>query len=97
MGKTVWIFREIKMSKILILGVALSLLFLGGSFFSVQAASELSFNGCSLLSSSSLCGSRNGDRDTMSRQKSPAASQAPFKYDTNEKVDFSNGFWQDMG
>ena len=85
------------MSKILILGMALWLLFLSGSFFSVQAGSELNFKGCPLFSSSSLCGSRNMDKDTMTNQESPSSSQGPCKYDTNEKVDFSNGFWQDMG
>ena len=84
-------FKEIKMNKILILGMALSLLFLSGSFFSVQAGCEFSFNGCPPLSSSFLCGSGSMDKGTMTGQESPAA------YDSNEKIDFSNGFWQNMG
>ncbi|MFZ0930760.1 MAG: hypothetical protein WAN11_19290 [Syntrophobacteraceae bacterium] len=84
------------MSKKLILGMALSLLFLNGSFFSVQAGCKLSFNGSPLLSSSSPCGSKNMDKATMTRQQSPATSQGPFKYDTNKNGDLSNDSWQDM-
>lgn len=84
-------FKEIKMNKILILGIALSLLFLSGSFFSIQAGCEFSFNGCPPLSSSFLCSSESIDKGTMTRQENPAT------YDTHEKIDFSNGFWQDMG
>ena len=85
------------MSKILILGMALSLLFLSGAFFSAQAECKLSFNGCPPLSSSYLCGSGNMDKDTMTRQKSSATSQGPLKCGSNWKMDFSNGFWKNMG
>ena len=84
------------MSKLLILGMALSLLFLSGSFFGAQAGCELRSNGCPPYSSSYLCSSNNMDRDTMTKQNNPATSQEPFNYDTNKKEDFGNGFWQDM-
>jgi hypothetical protein len=89
-------FQEKKMSKVLIFGMALSLLFVSGSFFGAQAGCELRSNGCPPYSSSYLCGSRNIDKDTMTNQESPATSSGPFNYDTNKKEDLWNGFWQDM-
>ncbi|SPF40359.1 exported hypothetical protein [Syntrophobacter sp. SbD1] len=85
------------MSKILILGMALSLLFLSGTFFSSQAGCKLSPDGCTPLSSFYLCGSTNMDNNTMSQQKSPATSQDPVKCNPKWKVDFSNGLWEYMG
>ena len=76
------------MGKQLILGMAFWLLFVGGSFFSAQAC-EIDFNGCLPSHYASFCGttcaSKDMDKNTMTRQESPAASQGPSKYDTNAK------------
>ncbi|MGO9017259.1 MAG: hypothetical protein ACLQVJ_02810 [Syntrophobacteraceae bacterium] len=79
------------MGKQLIFGMALSLLFVSGLSFSAQAC-ELAFNGCMPPNYSSLCGttcvSKDMDKNTMTKQESPATSQGPSKSDANKK----NGF-----
>jgi hypothetical protein len=90
-------FSGEQMSKILILAIAISLLFVSGSFFGAQAGGKSGFKGCPLFSSSS-CGLNDADRDTMAPgQERQPAGQGSFGHDTNPKVDFSGGFWQDMG
>jgi hypothetical protein len=90
-----WCFMEIKVSKKLILGMVLSLLLVSGSFFSVQAACDLGSNDsspnsftCSLWGS--RCDSRDADRDTVGKHKSPAASQGSSYSDTNRKDGISS-------
>lgn len=83
------------MRRMLIPGIALSLLFLSGSFFSALAVCQLNFNGCPPRSSSSLCSSTDADRDTMAGHESPWTSQGTFKYDTDKKAGLSNDFKQD--
>ena len=70
------------MGKQLIIGMALSLLFVSGSFFSAQACG-LAFNGCIPPNYSSLCGttcvSKDMDKNTMPKQESPATNQGQGK------------------
>lgn len=86
-------FMEIKLSKKLILGMALSLLLAGGSFFSAQAGCDLGLNGSSAHSTCSLFGSqapRDADMDATAKQECPAASQGPYGYETNKKDGISS-------
>ncbi|MGO9374742.1 MAG: hypothetical protein ACLQBD_21950 [Syntrophobacteraceae bacterium] len=78
------------MSKKLILGITLSLLFVSGSFFSVRAAWDLGSNRCPSHSSScSLFGphgaSSDVDKDKMTKEEKPATSKEPLKLDTDTK------------
>jgi hypothetical protein len=93
-----WCFMEIKLSKKLIFGMVLSLLLVGGSFFSLKAlswpgssSSSPPSHTCSLWDST--CASRDPDKDTMGKEEGPAASQGPSEYDTNKK----NGISSDSG
>jgi hypothetical protein len=78
------------MSKNLILEMALSLLLVSGSFFSAQAACDLSSHRCPPHSSScSLFGphgaAKDADRDSVTKQESSATSKEPLKQDTDTK------------
>jgi len=78
------------MSKKLILGITLSLLFVSGSFFATRAACDLGSNRCSSHSSQcSLFGphgaSRDVDKDKMTEQEKPETNKEPLKPDADTK------------
>jgi hypothetical protein len=78
------------MYKNLILGMTLSLLLVGGSFFSARAEHDLDSNHCQCHSSScSLFGphgaSKDADRDKVTRKENSETTKIPLKHDTETK------------
>ncbi len=83
------------MNNKLILGLALAVVLVSGCFFGAQAC-EFGFNGCMPLfypaSCGTNCASKDMDKNTMTRQESPATTQEPSKYDTDTNKVISNDF-----